>query len=163
MVEGSGAEECFSASGGGGKEISFGGGVISAGGSVRAACVGDQLEVAAPVEVGIGLGKEVFGCGDDVGMRGCPGESGGRRFMTGCGGVSLFGEFDGAAGAAHRIATAPRRAVRVRPHLAASGAVIETLRTRGVRNMIAVLPVVSRAYELWIPLPHTESQTPRTC
>lgn len=102
---------------------------------------------------------EVFGCGDDVGMRGCPGESGGRRFMTGCGGVSLFGEFDGAAGAAHRIATAPRRAVRVRPHLAASGAVIETLRTRGVRNMIAVLPVVSRAYELCIPLPHTESQT----
>lgn len=117
----------------------------------------DQLEVAAPVEVGVRLCKEEFRSGDHVRMWGCPGGSGGDRLLTDRGGVVLFSVIAGAMGA-HRIAAATGRTVGAWPRLASSVAVIKTSRTRGMRNMITVLRVVSGAYEICIPLHHTESQ-----
>ncbi len=120
--------ECFSASGGGGEEVFFGGGVVGDGGAVGAGGVGDQFEVAASVEVGIGLCEEEFGSGDDIRMRGCSGESDVGRLMTDRGGVVLFDEIADAARATHRTVAAMRKVLRERQHTVLT--VRETSRTR---------------------------------
>lgn len=130
-VEGDRALGCFPASGGSGEEVFFGGGVVGEGGAVRARGVGDQFEVAPPVEVGVGFCEEEFGGGDDVRMWGRAGEIGVGALMTDRGGVVLFGVNADAAGAAHRVAAAMSRAVSAWPHTALSVAVIETSRTWG--------------------------------
>ena len=92
-------------------------------------------------------------------MRGCPGESRRGGLMIDHGGVVLLGEVADAARAAHRTVAAMRKPTRERQHTVVEVTVRETSRTRrGVRNMITVLRVVSRAYEICIPLHHTESQ-----
>ncbi len=75
--------------------------------------------------------------------------------------VVLLGVFAVAAGAAHRTVAAMSRAIREPPHaeVAVTLTVMEISRTRrGVRDMITVLRVVSRAYEICIPFHHAESQ-----
>jgi len=156
-VQGGRAVECFSASGGGGEKVLLGGGVVGDGGAVGAGGVGNQFEVAAAVEVGVRFCEKEFGSGDDIRMRGCSGESDVGGLMIDRGGVVLFDEIADAARAAHRTVAAMTKPARARRHTVVT--VRETSRTRrGVRNMITVLRVVSRAYEICIPLHHAESQ-----
>lgn len=75
--------------------------------------MGDQLEVVAAVEVGVGLCEEEFCCCDDVGVWGGACASGVGLFGAGCvvfvgvfGGVVRFGAIVVAAGKAHRFAAA---------------------------------------------------------
>ncbi len=110
-----------------GEKVLFGGGVVGDEGAVGAGDVGDQFEIAAPVEVGVRLREEEFGGSDDVRMWGCPGDSGMGVLMTGRGGVVIAV----AARAAHQSAASTTRAVRERPDTTGSAAVIEKSRTRG--------------------------------
>lgn len=96
-IEGARAVVLFPASRGGGEKVFFSDGVVSEGGAVGARGVGDQFEVAAPVEVGVGFCEKEFGRGNDVRMWGCSGES--DRGV-------LFGGIADAARATHRTVAA---------------------------------------------------------